>query len=50
MLYKLCNFYEIKYILNFDVPNNFLTKKFQESSDGYVLFFFGQECFGGEGE
>jgi hypothetical protein len=35
--------------LNFDVPNNFLTKKFQENNEGYVLLIFGQDCFGGGG-
>jgi len=37
MLYRLQNLYEIKNILNFDIPNHFLTKKFQESIDGYVF-------------
>jgi hypothetical protein len=35
--------------LNFDVPNHFLAKKFQESSDGYFFLIFGHDRFGGEG-
>jgi hypothetical protein len=44
-LYKIWNFYEIKNILNFDVPNHFLTKIFRKIT--LVMFFevFGQKHF-----
>jgi hypothetical protein len=38
---RLWNFNQIKHILNFDVPNHFLTKLFLESCyGGHVLWIF----------
>jgi hypothetical protein len=40
-MYRLWNFNQIKNILNFDVPNHFLTNLFLEGCyGGYVLWIF----------